>query len=305
MAGVKISALPAIAAPALSDVFAVVQNGVTYKETVTQLQSLLTLNSVSSTAIQNQTYSYFPDTGVADAYVITPVPAIAATVAGQRFDVLISNTNTGASTINPNGLGTENIKLADGSDPLAGQLLAGMIASLEYDGTNYQLLNPNPTATGTGLLVRQTSPTINTPNIVGVTDGSSAAAGSVGELLSASLLNASAANITTSTVSQTILTLSLTAGDWEVWGNLFFNISATNNCTAIIAGIHTTTNVLPDLSLVAQQQSIGYVSNTAGINAPCRSFNVSSTTPIYLVANATFASGTVTASGSLHARRIR
>lgn len=39
--GVKISNLPAIVAPALSDVFPVAQGGVTYKETITQLATLL------------------------------------------------------------------------------------------------------------------------------------------------------------------------------------------------------------------------------------------------------------------------
>lgn len=41
MAGVKISNLPAIVTPAMSDIFAVVQGGVTYKETITQLGTLL------------------------------------------------------------------------------------------------------------------------------------------------------------------------------------------------------------------------------------------------------------------------
>ena len=40
--GIKISNLPGIVAPALSDDFPVVQSGVTYKESCTQLQSLLT-----------------------------------------------------------------------------------------------------------------------------------------------------------------------------------------------------------------------------------------------------------------------
>ena len=38
--GIKISALPSIVTPALTDVFPVVQSGVTYKETFTQLSSL-------------------------------------------------------------------------------------------------------------------------------------------------------------------------------------------------------------------------------------------------------------------------
>ncbi len=38
--GVKISSLPGVAAPELTDVFPIVQNGVTYKETFTQLKTL-------------------------------------------------------------------------------------------------------------------------------------------------------------------------------------------------------------------------------------------------------------------------
>lgn len=41
MAGVKISALPAVAVPQLTDIFPIVQSGVTYKETVTQLSTLI------------------------------------------------------------------------------------------------------------------------------------------------------------------------------------------------------------------------------------------------------------------------
>src|ERR1700741_1339631 len=40
MAGIKISALPLIVTPALTDIFPVVQGGVTYRETMTQLGTL-------------------------------------------------------------------------------------------------------------------------------------------------------------------------------------------------------------------------------------------------------------------------
>jgi hypothetical protein len=46
--GVKISNLPAITAPALSDIFPVVQSGVTYKETFTQLGSLFATSGANS-----------------------------------------------------------------------------------------------------------------------------------------------------------------------------------------------------------------------------------------------------------------
>lgn len=46
--GIKISALPSIATPALTDVFPVVQSGVTYKETFTQLSSLFATAGANS-----------------------------------------------------------------------------------------------------------------------------------------------------------------------------------------------------------------------------------------------------------------
>lgn len=53
--GVKISNLPSIVTPNLTDIFPVVQNGVTYKETCTQLSALLSSVSVSSiTGTANQ-----------------------------------------------------------------------------------------------------------------------------------------------------------------------------------------------------------------------------------------------------------
>jgi hypothetical protein len=38
--------------------------------------------------------TYYADTGAADAYVITPAPAITAYAAGQRFSFKATNANT-------------------------------------------------------------------------------------------------------------------------------------------------------------------------------------------------------------------
>lgn len=63
MAGVKISNLPAIVTPAASDVFPVVQAGVTYKETVTQLGTLVLLLS-GGTMTGNLTLAGDPTTNL-------------------------------------------------------------------------------------------------------------------------------------------------------------------------------------------------------------------------------------------------
>jgi hypothetical protein len=93
-------------------------------------------------AIQNNTYTYAVDTGAANAYVATLSPALTAYVAGQGIYLKVTNANTTASTINVNGLGAKDIKLTSGAAIPANAMLAGMVARLLYDGTNYQLLNP-------------------------------------------------------------------------------------------------------------------------------------------------------------------
>lgn len=84
---------------------------------------------------------YKVDTGAANAYVITPAPAITAYAVGQMFSFKAVNANTTTSTLNVNGLGVKTIKKIDGSTNLAsGDIGAGQIVLVEYDGTNFILL---------------------------------------------------------------------------------------------------------------------------------------------------------------------
>lgn len=85
------------------------------------------------------------DTGTANTYAIAPVPAITAYTTGQIVTLKPANANTGAATININGLGSKNIKLLDGSDPSANAVLATGVYLLIYDGTNFILLNQSQT----------------------------------------------------------------------------------------------------------------------------------------------------------------
>jgi hypothetical protein len=79
-----------------------------------------------------------------DAIAITLSPAITAYVAGQRFHFLAGGTNTGAATLNANAVGAKNLRKGPaGSVALAaGDITAGGMYDVEYDGTNMQLLNP-------------------------------------------------------------------------------------------------------------------------------------------------------------------
>jgi hypothetical protein len=76
-----------------------------------------------------------------DALIGSLTPAIAAYTVGAIYSFIVQNTNTSAVTINIDGVGVRSI-LRNGTDPLqAGDLEAGNIAVILYDGTQFQLIS--------------------------------------------------------------------------------------------------------------------------------------------------------------------
>lgn len=87
--------------------------------------------------------NYIQDSGVANAYVATLIPALGAYAAGVIVEFRATNANTGASTVNVSGLGVKSIFKLNGSTALAtSDIAAGQIVTLRYDGTNFQMLSP-------------------------------------------------------------------------------------------------------------------------------------------------------------------
>lgn len=175
--------------------------------------------------------------------------------------------------------------------------------------------------TGTGNVVLQTSPTLITPTlgdatatsltfspttsgIVGTTTNDSASAGIVGEFISSIVLAASAIGIV-AIVANNITSIALTAGDWDVWGNLVFT-GSTLNMTSSTGWISTTSATIPDIAFtVTQQGTVASPNNICRYCVPQRRFSVAGPTTIFLSGNAVFSSGTVTACGGIYARRVR
>lgn len=81
------------------------------------------------------------DTGVADAYVLTFDANFTAYTDGIVIYWIPANTNTGASTLNVNGLGIVNITNQDGSVLTAGQLIAGQVITVMYLGGAFLLIS--------------------------------------------------------------------------------------------------------------------------------------------------------------------
>ena len=72
-----------------------------------------------------------------DTYAITVTPAPTAYAAGNIYYVKFTNANTGAATLNVNALGVKSIVKGTSTALVAGDIPAGRVALLTYDGTNF------------------------------------------------------------------------------------------------------------------------------------------------------------------------
>lgn len=81
------------------------------------------------------------DTGSANAYVLNFTASFTSYTDGIVLYWVPANANTGASTINVNGLGPVAIINQNGAPLTAGQLIANQVAVIIYKGTGFQLLS--------------------------------------------------------------------------------------------------------------------------------------------------------------------
>ncbi len=107
---------------------------------------------------------YAVDTGAANAYVINLTPDLLAHVPGMPIRFKAANTNTGASTIAIDALAAVAIKKFGSMDLNNGDIKAGQIYQVIYDGMNYQLVGFNPAFRGA--VVRRTT---DKPIVSGIT----------------------------------------------------------------------------------------------------------------------------------------
>lgn len=95
------------------------------------------------------------DAGANDTYAATLSPAPAAYITGEHYRFKANTANTGACTINFNGLGAKTIKKCAGgitTDLADNDIRAGQWVDVVYDGTNMQMqsLLGNAPAGGSG-----------------------------------------------------------------------------------------------------------------------------------------------------------
>ena len=92
--------------------------------------------------VQGGAATFISVTGT-DTLTGTVVPALSAYATGNQFSFLVANTNTGAVTINVDGIGSKAITRTGTTALVAGDMVAGQAVEIIYDGTRFQLVNGN------------------------------------------------------------------------------------------------------------------------------------------------------------------
>ena len=169
---------------------------------------------------------------------------------------------------------------------------------------------PNPTVNLIGGVAIGPAATATLGQIPGSNAATAAVAGNVGEYYLAALASASAVVLSTGT-GTSIVGLSLTGGDWNVWGQVVTIVQAATVVKSISGGINSASStVLPAFTTGALGElSLGTTGLTGGTNyavnvGPVQILN-STTGTTYLVGSMTFATSTAAMFGVLQARRAR
>jgi len=208
-----------------------------------------------------------------DTYVATASPALTAYAAGNLFSLVVPNTNTGASTINIDGLGAKAITRTGSTALVAGDMIATEVVIVVYDGTRFQLINANSftnllvsgtltyggvtltnAVTGTGKMVLDTSPTVNNPTVTNYVESVVA----IGTVTSSSTLSLTSGTVQTATLTaSTACTFTMpTATAGKSFVLLLKQAASTGNGTATFTSVKWGTAGAPTITATAGKMDI-------------------------------------------------
>lgn len=255
-------------------------------------------------------------------------------VAGNRVLVRVQDggnphASHGIYTVTTPGTGSNGTWTRATDADSAGDLFGGMLVSVSEGTANadslWMLTTDDPITIGTTALTFEkpyagkganadiTSMTAVTAinrtggtAITGTNTNDNAAAGVVGEYIESVVSVGSPVALTTN-VQANITSISLTAGDWDVSGQVGFVTAGTTSVTRFDASVSTTSATIDATSyakITTDARVPGAV--TAYILTPnTRRVSLASTTTVYLVANSTFTVAANSGYGVISARRVR
>jgi len=100
---------------------------------------------VTQTGLIHGAEKYATTTGSANAYVVTLSPIPTSLTPGMTLTLIANFTNTGASTLAVNSLGSTPAITKNGTSPLvSGDIKINQVFTVTWDGTEWQLVSPSP-----------------------------------------------------------------------------------------------------------------------------------------------------------------
>jgi len=193
------------------------------------------------------------------------------------------------------------------AQPAAGDTLNGIAGVTYLTNLGRQMTRIVLGAAGAwGAVNITTAGCVTAQAVLGVTNGSNALAGYVGEVIEQNVPVTSLVSMTNG-ASFTVTSISLPAGDWDVGGVLGFQTGNPLTLNALAGGIHTVAATYPpdENSTVIRYQASVFNTCTFFLALPPVRYNLTSTTTIYLIALGLFSGATLGACGKLRARRVR
>jgi hypothetical protein len=197
---------------------------------------------------------------------------------GDRVQIVFSS-NSGAQDI--------NMTLASTRSDISGGSPGGSSGEVQYN---------NAGAFG-GLADGQ---------LPGTATNDNASAGNIGEYVSSSV-NAPGVSVTSGTAKD-ITSISLTAGDWDVWGSVGFNSGGTTVASLLAGWINTSSATNPNApngGAYFLQDPVSFSNPTFCYPIGMMRISLATTTTVYLSTYAAFSVSTLTAYGFIGARRVR
>lgn len=287
-----------------------------------------------SLASSNLTAAGHASADIANALVTTTGDLIYASAASTPARLAIGSTNNvltvvgGVPTWQPpatSGTVTSVSATVPAFLSIAGSPItsSGTLA-ISLSGTALPVLNGGTgttTSTGTGSVVLSASPTLTgtlsasaitaSGQLIGggTTTNNNASAGQIGEYVQANVLQGSAVTLT-SGASTTIMSISLTAGDWDVTAICGYTGTGVTAINYLQSAINNVTNSLAGVTLgMNWTQSNGntnfYNQCDSYLIIPNYRISLATTTTYYMISASNYTGGTTKAYGTLNARRVR
>jgi hypothetical protein len=280
---------------------------------VSRFYTLANTTNVGATVTPTVAWSAIVLTGTVDTTDISGFSALGRSLVD---DVLTSDMQTtlGATTVGKAFFTTANpsaitFPRVNADNTLTYRSAANYLTDLGGTtvGQSYlTLANPSaitfPRQNANNTVTSRTAAELKTD--LATTTNDSAGAGEIGQYTSSLVAVGSLVSLTTATAAN-VTSISLTAGDWDVEGNINVSYTAAT-MTAFTGGIGSTSATLPtDGSEVQSGLTLTTTTVKNGVTVPRKRMSLAGTTTVYLVASTTFTAGTAGAYGGITARRVR